>query len=459
MLTKLRNLFRPAPFRTPITDDAEIQKQYKYWRLRIFYSIYAGYVVFYFTRKSFTFVMPHLLDLGYSMSDVGFLGTVLYISYGLSKFIGGMLADRANPRYLMSIGLILTGLTNIFFGFSSSIVLFALFWGLNGFFQGWGWPPCAKQLTFWFSKSERGKWWSLKATSHNVGGALAPLIVALFCTWFDWRWGMFAPGLIALVVGFWLMDRLRDIPQSLGLPSVERFRGEEESSQNAESCKEQQILSTREILFKHVLNNRAVWILALSYFFVYVVRTGLNDWATVYLNRERGYSLVNAASSIVWFEAGGFLGTLVSGWASDRFFQGRRVPVMVWCALGTLLAMFAFWCLPPGYMYCEMFLMAVLGFMIFGPQLLVGLAAAEFVDKKAACTANGFAGCFAYIGAAATGYPLSKIIDIWHWQGFFITLLVCSAAIFLVLLPLCTGKEESIFLDGVYPEGSRMGSK
>lgn len=433
--SKLMDFFKPAPFLPEKTDHEDIKKQYRYWRIRIFYSIYLGYVVFYFTRKSFTFVIPHLVDLGYSTADVGFLGTVLYISYGISKFISGIFADRANPRYMMSIGLILTGLTNIFFGFSSSLFFFALFWGLNGCFQGWGWPPCTKQLTFWFSKSERGKWWSLKSTSHNIGGALVPLLVASCCTAFDWRWGMYIPGLIALLVGFWLMERLRDIPQTLGLPSIEKFNGEETESDRVHN--EESVLSVKEILFKHVLNNKAVWVLSLSYFFVYVVRTGINDWTTLYLTREKGYSLLLAASGITWFELGGFVGILVSGWASDYFFKGRRVPFMILCALGLLLTIALFWLIPPGHMYLDMLLMSMLGFLIFGPQLLVGLAAAEFVDKKAACTANGFAGCFAYIGAAATGYPLGKIIETWQWKGFFATLFLCSAAICLVLLPLC----------------------
>ena len=104
----------------------------RYWRFRIFYATYIGYAVFYFTRKSFSFATPHLVqDLGFAMADIGILGTVLYITYGISKFVNGVFADRSNPRYVMGIGLILTGITNILFGASSSLLVFALFWGLN----------------------------------------------------------------------------------------------------------------------------------------------------------------------------------------------------------------------------------------------------------------------------------------------------------------------------------------
>ena len=187
----------------------QTHKKYSYWRMRIFLSIYLGYATFYFTRKSFTFAMPAMIDdLGYSKADLGILASILYISYGISKFISGILSDRTNPRYFMAIGLILTGVANIAFGNASSLLLFALFWGFNGFFQGWGFPPCTKQLTYWFSKSERGFWWSLLSTANNVGGALIPILSIYILKMLDWRWAMHVPGIISMVIGIFLLFSL-----------------------------------------------------------------------------------------------------------------------------------------------------------------------------------------------------------------------------------------------------------
>ena len=109
-ITSLMNFMRPAPFQKEITDKSAIDRAYRYWRIRIFYSIYVGYVFFYFTRKSFTFVMPEMVkDLNLSYSQLGILSTILYITYGFSKFVSGILSDRSNPRYFMAIGLIITG--------------------------------------------------------------------------------------------------------------------------------------------------------------------------------------------------------------------------------------------------------------------------------------------------------------------------------------------------------------
>ncbi|HEY5259434.1 MAG TPA: MFS transporter, partial [Rhabdochlamydiaceae bacterium] len=317
---------KPPPHIAEIQDQDVVKKNYKYWRMRIFLGMYVGYIFYYFTRKSFTFAMPAMMtELGFDKSDIGILASVLSISYGVSKFVSGVMADRSNPRYLMGFGLILTGLFNIFFGLSSSVLVFAIFWGLNGWFQGWGWPPCNRLLTHWYSQKERGRWWGAWNTSHSVGGALIPIIVAVCVQMFGWRFAMFVPGVMCIGVGFFLLNRLRDTPQSLGLPPIEKFKDDYPRGKKLEESE----LSVKEIILKHVITNKYIWILSASYFFLYVVRTAVNDWTLLYFVQTKGYSYLVAGACVFWFEIGGFCGSLVAGWASDKIFDGRRGPVSI----------------------------------------------------------------------------------------------------------------------------------
>ncbi len=117
-MNKLITFLQPAPYLPEIQDEEKVRKDYRYWRIRILYSMFIGYAFYYFTRKSFTFAMPGLIqDLGFDKSELGILGSILSITYGLSKFVSGILGDRTNPRYMMAFGLILTGITNIVLGF------------------------------------------------------------------------------------------------------------------------------------------------------------------------------------------------------------------------------------------------------------------------------------------------------------------------------------------------------
>lgn len=428
------DVFRPVPPVEEIQDPELVKKNYRYWRLRTFYAMWAGYAFFYFTRKSFTFAMPVMQsELGLGKFELGLLGSILYITYGASKFLSGILGDKSNPRYFMSIGLILTGIFNILFGMSSFFWAFAIFWGLNGWFQGWGWPGCAKLLTHWYSHSERGRWWSLWNTSHNIGGALIPILGAACAEYYGWRSAMYAPGIICILAGFFVMNRLRDTPQSLGLPPIEKYRNDYPT---ANTKREKSDLSSKEILWEYILTNKYIWLLAVAYFLIYVIRTAINDWSMLYLIEVKHYTNIQAGLCVCWFEVGGFFGSLAAGWFSDLVFKGKRNPINVLFTVIILFVIFAFKFVHYPWPILDAAFIFLFGFFIFGPQMLIGMAAAELSHKKAAATATGFVGCFAYLGAAAAGAPLGAITKTWGWDSYLATLFICGFLGTLILLPL-----------------------
>lgn len=439
-MNSLLKFLKPAPFIKEIEDPARVKSEYQYWRIRILYSAFMGYSFYYLTRKSFTFAMPGMIqDLGFAKSELGFLGSILAISYGMSKFASGVLSDQTNPRYFMALGLMLTGIINICFGMSSSLMMFALFWGLNGWFQGFGWPPCARFLTHWYSRSERGSWWSTFNVSHNVGAFLTPWVAGICLYYFGWRSAMYVPGVLCILGGFFLINRLRDTPQSIGLPAIEKFRND--TAGINENDNDERKLTTRELLGT-VLQNPYIWLLAIAYFFVYLVRMGV-DWSALFLLETKGYTSLKASGFVSIFEIGGFCGNLCAGWASDRLFGARRGPVIVLFAIGMFLSVIAFWFAPPNFPIFDSAALFCMGFAVFGPQCLIGVAAAELSHKKAAATATGFTGLVAYMGAACAGYPLGLIIDTWGWNGFFYALAGCCVIAVALLVPLWNvGKRE-----------------
>lgn len=440
MLGKVQELLKPSPIIPQCTDSEQIEVDYKYWRFRICYSLFFGYAAFYLTRKSFTVAAPTMANqFDISLTSIGYLGTILYIVYGISKFLAGITSDRSNPRYFMAFGLIATGVLNILFGLSSSFIAFAIFWGLNGFFQAWGWPACTKSLTYWFKQSDRGFWYSLVSTSHNVGGAIIAVLAIYLAESFGWRYAMFVPAVISISMGFWLINRLRDEPRTLGLPCVH-----ESEYPTKNSSLNDRVLSIKDVLFKQVLNNKYVWIFSISYFFVYVVRTGINDWIVFFLRDEKDISPILSGVAVSGFEVGGLLGMVAAGWGSDYFFKGNRVPVMIICSLGLVGSILALWTAPSGAAIWDIFLISSIGFFVFGPQMIVGLAAAEFVDKRAAAASNGFAGTLGYFGAAASCSAIGYIVDNYGWEPFFWTLFLSSVIICLLLLPFRHVKDPNM---------------
>ena len=231
------------------------------------------------------------------------------------------------------------------------------------------------------------------------------------------------------------------------MPPVEKYRNDFEEKGDEDQEKE---LTTKELLFKYVLSNKFIWFLGISYFFVYIVRTGINDMGILYLTQYKGMSTLMASSCIAWFEIGGFFGSLFSGWISDNVFKGRRGPVNTLFSLGCGLAIAAMWLIPGAHAIAFSVTVFCIGFFIFGPQMLIGMAAAELSHKKAAGTATGFIGWIAYAGAASAGYPLGVITEKFGWYGYILAVGGCAFISALLLLPFwrVKSKKDKVVITG-----------
>ena len=167
-----------------------------------------------------------------------------------------------------------------------------------------------------------------------------------------------------------------------------------------------------------MLLNPYIWLLSLCYVLVYVVRAAINDWGNLYMSETLGVDLVTANTAVTMFELGGFVGALVAGWGSDKLFNGNRGPMNLIFAAGILLSVGSLWLMPFASYVMQAACFFTTGFFVFGPQMLIGMAAAECSHKEAAGAATGFVGLFAYLGASLSGWPLAKVMEVWHWTGF-----------------------------------------
>jgi OPA family sugar phosphate sensor protein UhpC-like MFS transporter len=97
-------------------SSADIEQRYRAFRPRLLLCMVVGYAAFYLTRKSVNYVLPALQsDLGLDKGDIGLMGSLFYLSYGLSKFAAGLWHDSHGQRAFMGCGLFATGLLNVLF--------------------------------------------------------------------------------------------------------------------------------------------------------------------------------------------------------------------------------------------------------------------------------------------------------------------------------------------------------
>jgi len=429
------NFLKPAPHKERMSAE-KIDPTYKRLRLQVFSGIFLGYAGYYLTRKVFSLAMPDLVALGYSKAELGFALSGVSIAYGLSKFLMGNVSDRSNARRFLTLGLVLSSLTMIImgvlpFGTGSIIAMFVLLL-INGWFQGMGWPPCGRVMVHWFTIHERGTKMSIWNVAHNVGGGLiGPLAILGFELFADWHAKLYFPGLVALVVAViaWLL--IRDTPQSCGLPSIEEHTGDYPENYSKESEKE---LSAKEIFFTYVFKNKLLWSIAFANAFVYLVRYGVLDWAPTFLDEVKGFSIKESGWAYFAYEYAGIPGTLVCGWLSDKVFNGKRAPVSIIYMTLVLISVLFYW--TSESLIANSIALICIGFLIYGPVMLIGVHALDLVPKKAAGTAAGLTGLFGYLGGAVfANIAMGFVVDAWGWDGGFIVLIgACIMAIILIAM-------------------------
>lgn len=427
---------RPPVARHTITDPREIQSRYRFYRPRILFWSTAGYGTFYFVRKNLSVAMPIMeTRLGISKPLLGMILTLHETIYGLSKFLNGMLADRANARVMMGMALIISAILNLLFGISTSVIFLAVFWTLNGIFQGMGYPPCARLLTHWFSPKELATKMSIWNASHTIGG----LSILLLCGWLihhygenHWRLCFYVPSAIALVMGGLLLLNLRDTPESIGLPEI---AGTHQPDPTNALESDQQF---RHMLWEKVFSNKFIWIVSAANFFVYAIRMTVLDWGPTFLREAKGIQLLHGTWMIASFEAAGLAGMLVTGWITDRLLAGRANPVSMVCMLLCGASILLFWYAPANHPWLNTLLLMCIGFFVYGPQALAAVAVANLATKKAAATAVGLTSIFGYAATVLSGWGLGLLVQHYGWSRGFLFLIgaaVAGAILFAFALP------------------------
>ena len=395
-------------------------KTFQYWRMRIMLCMIAGYASFYLIRQNFSLAIPAIeQDLGYSKTQIGAIWSAGALLYGLGKAAAGLIGDRMSARYLMTFGLFMSGVTSFYFGLCDNLSHFMTAWVVNMCFQSLGWPSCARLLTHWFSPKELGTKWAVWNSSQQIGGAIILIVGGYLLMHAGWRYVFFVPAIFSMCMAIFLLFAMRDTPESIGLPSMEEHHGLEKNTDDAH-------MSSWEVLTQQVLRNKLVWYMCIANFFVYVTRMSLFTWGPTMLREMKGSTIYEATSLTAAYDIAGIFGGILAGILSDKFFKGYRGRAGFFFMLGISAAITFLWLSPVGSTWAHLIGMVGIGFMISGPQILVGVAAVDFSSKRTAGVASGLTGTIGYMGTAAAGAGFGALVEYCGWDYTFMVMSVST---------------------------------
>ena len=458
------------------------------WQLRIIIVTMIGYAIFYFVRKNFSLAMPGLTaEYGISNKSFGWMIFAGSLVYGFSRFANGYLVDKIKGRIVMALGLLLCAFANFCFGWGLNlsevitgqsngprlIETFVFIMGIvivvNQYFQGMGYPPCARILPHWIHPSELATKMSIWNCSHSIGAAFAVIVCGYIMGSMGenlsnnsevvnhimnnlvdnkvsdaatqalvyaqhvgaWKWCFWIPAALAVAGAIFLFWGLRDNPTEVGLPELPGTSlGEyDKVSKSAKARKKFEMVM--------VWKNRWVWTFCIANLFVYIVRMGILDWGPKFLTESRDLSIESAGWTVAAFEIAGIVGTLFAGWATDHIFKGKGHRMCVMCMLGATIFMIIFWLLPASAgITATAAVLVGAGFCIYGPQALIGIELGNQATKEASARANGIAGILGYLGSGISGILVGYVADSHGWTAVFETIIVVSIVGMIVLLTM-----------------------
>ncbi len=411
------------------------------WQYRIFGTVWITYFAYYLCRFNLSIVKGTMVgEYEWSEIEVGWAFTSLALAYAFGQLVNGQLADRFGGRRIASLGVLGSVVMNLAVFVLLTAVppevgrprlvfwLLISFWGVNGFFQAMGWSSMVRVMAHWYPTRVRGKVMGAMGTCYLLGNAFTWLVCLVLISGFgqqlgcDWRSVFLVPAVMFGVVGAFYFLMIRNCPEDVGLPPVDaKPVASEEPSNGAKPRLLHNFLLT--------VTNPHLWIIAGTFFLLDLTRYGFVNWLPGYLTEA-----ASAGQDAEWLKTlkmivkvcvlplGGVPGVLLAGWVTDKFFAGRRAPVIVIMlfALGALSIGFPF--IPDNNTWLLVAVIALVGFFTYGPHILmVGHAAQDFGKKSGAGGAAGFIDAWGYVGVAVAGVGAAALIERYNYTVTFIT--------------------------------------
>ncbi len=363
-------------------------------------------------------------EFGYSKAQIGSIITTALLAYACGQIVNGLLADRLGGKRAMLIGAAGTIVMNALFGIASFwglLWLFVLIRGIDGYVQAFGSPGMVKINAAWFRHTERGGFAGIFGFMINLGRfgifKLGPALLAGFTFLglirippLHWRWLFWIPAGIALVIGTCMALIVKDTPEEANFPPV-----------NPEQEIGGQVQVKVFDVFKIIVTNPVIWIVACAYACTGSVRQSLDQWFPRFLQEVHHVDYQSAQFQLVAFSIPfvASAGSLISGFISDKVFSGRRAPVAAGLYfLETLVILSA---AQFHSVNAAIFFLILISLTANATHSVLGTAAAmDIGGAKMAGFASGVIDSFQYFGGSLAGYFLGALLDrSWGYYFYF----------------------------------------
>ena len=400
------------------------------WRFLLGFSCL--YMCIYCSRLNLASAMPLMMEEeGWTTIQLGLLTGTLFWTYGLGHLVNGRLGEIFGSNRFVIMAVILTAAANILLSFQSSIIVMAVIWGFNGYFQSMAWSPGMSALIKWWPGDTRGFATGLAHAFSGAGQALCILVVTLSLTLLPdmgWRAAFLLPAIVPLVMLIVYIFVAKTNPAKVGLKEYV----EDNPLKREQEAAMKKVMEERGKLYPyvHLLSNWKFDLWLVIAFVTGLARYGLVTWIPLYFIQNFGVDIKTGLVSTLVLPLGMAIGTLIVPWATDRFCPNNRLPAVILSGVVAAIVIWCFFLIQPGIL--AQVLLFIGGFAIYAINGLCWAYAGDVGGRVFAGTAAGILDFSAYMGAGCQAVVFGFILAKGGWTTIFVT--ISGGIIILVIL-------------------------
>ncbi|SAK88146.1 transporter [Caballeronia arationis] len=417
-------------------------------------------------RANFGIALPYLKkEYGITNTEAGLIVSLFSFAYGFVQIPVGLIYKRLSEKttgFLFSIFMILTSIFTGLMGTTSSVFLLQAYRVGLGLSEGPLGIGCTNVINRWFPAKEKGTATGLWIAASKLGPLIVPSVCIVVIQLWGWReiFYVFAiPGILFAIV--WMVLVTNSPGENRFCSPAERQYILDETPANGSDTKSARaaratpmpyldaINRTKQVpqleTIRQVFRSWNILGVAIGYGCMIGISNIFMSWIPTYLVTVKGFASVKMGFLASAPFIGAVAGNMLGGVISDRLLGGRRKPMMMLGALGTVIMMVLLIDAPDSVAY--------LGVTLIMSGLMLGIGFAGYsaypmglATKSTYPTAFGIVNCVGQIGGACAPLAVGILLDRYSWTSVFLYM-VGTAALCLVLL-LTVAEPLAVQADG-----------
>lgn len=362
----------------------------------------------------------------WTKKDLGILSAIFFWTYGMGHLFNGRLGEIFGINRFIVVGVILSAAANILISFQASLLVIAVLWGFNGYFQSMLWSPGIALISNWWPGHRRGFATGFANAFSGFGQVAASLsVVAAFAIapGMGWRAAFVFPVIIMTALVIFYAFLVKDKPSKKGLPEYVDV----DASRNEQDEELTKVVSEKGKIYPYIYLLKQwrfdIWLLIIAG--SSIARYGLLTWMPSYFVDTFGVNPKDGILGSVFLPLGMAFGTFVVPMVTDKYCPNNRLPAVIACAVISGATVFGFMKVEPGMVLN--ILLFVAGFFIYAINGVVWAYATDVGGRVFAGTAAGVLDCAAYLGASLQAVYFGAVLEATgNWTLVFtVVMLTC----------------------------------